>query len=172
MKSISIESLDIMSCSSVSYFVSSVVVLLCWCIVVLVYCCVGVLLDVHTWSTYILSSCCIVMLSYVHTWSTHLHSILLRDHMWELHWYAAADDDDGDNDNGQQHTLNLYVYLILTFSPHYNALIILTMTRAYRRYPICRGSIGQKWFWPRNNLGFGRATISVTQIVIFFEMYS
>ena len=38
MKSISIESLDIISCSSVSYIVSSVVVLSCWCIVVLVYC--------------------------------------------------------------------------------------------------------------------------------------
>ncbi len=47
-KSISIESLDIISCSSVSYIVSSVVVLLCWFIVMLVYCCVGVLSDVHT----------------------------------------------------------------------------------------------------------------------------
>ncbi len=38
MKSISIESLDIISCSSVSYIVSSVGVLPCWCIDVLVYC--------------------------------------------------------------------------------------------------------------------------------------
>jgi hypothetical protein len=28
-----------------------------------------------------------------------------------------------------------------TFSPHYNALIILAMTRAFRRYPICRGPL-------------------------------
>ncbi len=125
MKSISIESLDIISCSSVSYIVSSVVVLLCWCIVALVYCRVGVLLVVHTWSTYILSSCCIVMFLYVHMWSTHLHSILHRNHTWELHWYAADDNndnndygnddnnnnDDGDDDNRQQHTLNLYIYL-------------------------------------------------------------
>ncbi len=27
------------------------------------------------------------------------------------------------------------------FSPHYNALIILAMTRAFRRYPICRGPL-------------------------------
>ncbi len=38
IKFISIESLDIISCSSVSYNVSSVVVLSCWCIIVLVYC--------------------------------------------------------------------------------------------------------------------------------------
>jgi hypothetical protein len=48
MNSISIESLVIVSCSSVSYIVSSVVVLSCWCIAVLVYCRVGVLLDAHT----------------------------------------------------------------------------------------------------------------------------
>ncbi len=48
------------------------------------------------------------MLSYVHTWSTHLLSILLRNHMWELHWYA---DNDNDNNDGRRHTLNLYIYL-------------------------------------------------------------
>ncbi len=62
------------------------------------------LLDVNTWSSYILSSCCIVMMLYVHTWSTHLHSILLRNHTWELHWYP---DDNDNNNNGQWHTLNL-----------------------------------------------------------------
>ncbi len=59
------------------------------------------------------------MLMYVHTWSTHLYSILLRNHTWELDWYAAAaaagddddEDDDDDNDNRQQQTLNLYIYL-------------------------------------------------------------
>ncbi len=55
------------------------------------------------------------MLLYVHTWSTHLHSILLRNHTWELHWYAADDADANvNNDNGWGHTLNLYIYLMET----------------------------------------------------------
>ncbi len=40
------------------------------------------------------------MLSDVHTWSTYLLSILLRNHTWELHCYATADNDDnGDNED-------------------------------------------------------------------------
>ncbi len=37
------------------------------------------------------------MLLDVHTWSTYLLSILLRNHTWELHCYAAASDDDDNN---------------------------------------------------------------------------
>ncbi len=141
MKSISIESLDIISCSSVSYIVSSIVVLLCWCIVVLVYCRVGELLDVHTWSTYILSSCCIVMLSYVHTWFTHLHSILLRNHTWELHW--NADNDDDDNIDGQWHTLNLYIYL----------------KNAYSKIAFGAPFFGKGWIFTKSDFLIGPKTI-------------
>jgi hypothetical protein len=37
------------------------------------------------------------------------------------------------------------------FRPQYNLLVVLAMTRAFRRYPICRGPLDQ------SGLGSGRA---------------
>jgi hypothetical protein len=96
------------------------------CIVVLVYCRVSVLSDVHTWSTYILSSCCIVMLSYVHTWSTYLLSILLRNHTWELHWSANDGRQWRHWQQWQRHTSNLYISLITCKSPVHSSTSICT----------------------------------------------
>ncbi len=57
---------------------------------------------------------------YIRDLPTYIGSILLRNHTWELHWYANDNDDNkGNNDNnndGQQHTLNPYTYLICTTS--------------------------------------------------------
>ncbi len=44
------------------------------------------------------------MLLDVHTWSTHLLSILLRNHMREIHCYANDNEED-DNDNNNDNTL-------------------------------------------------------------------
>ncbi len=41
-----------------------------------------------------------ILVTNIHTWSTYLLSILLRNHTWELHWYADNDDNDKeDNSN-------------------------------------------------------------------------
>ena len=52
------------------------------------------------------------------------------------------------------------------FSPHYNALIILAMTRAFRRYPICRGPL------EHSGLGSGHATTlaRATLLLAIYEL--
>jgi hypothetical protein len=54
------------------------------------------------------------------------------------------------------------------FSPHYNALIILAMTRAFWPYPICRGPLDQ------SSLGSGNATTrarATLQLAIYKLQY-
>jgi hypothetical protein len=115
MKSISIESLEIISCSSVSYIVSSVVVLLCWCIVVLVYCRVCVLLcwciivlvycrmyipDLPTYSVVVVLLCCCM---YIPDLPTYLVFYLETTRGSSID--PPTMDDDNDNDNNNNDTL-------------------------------------------------------------------
>ncbi len=57
--------------------------------------------------------------------------------------------------------------------PCYNAFIISAMTWAFWQYPICRGSIGLKWFGlaTLHNLG-SNPTISFTWTAVCFTIYS
>jgi hypothetical protein len=52
------------------------------------------------------------------------------------------------------------------FSPHYNALIILAMTRSFRRYPIYRGPLDQ------SGSGSGHATTRAraTLLLVVYEL--
>ncbi len=75
--------------------------------------------------------CCVVMLPDVHAWSTYLLSILLRNHMWELHWSAAANNND---DDGQQHTFNLYIYLKISHFAYWCLYNISHMLNEHLKY--------------------------------------
>ncbi len=61
---------------------------------------------------------------------------------------------------------------VSSFLP-YSSFIILAMTRAFPWYPICRGSIGLKWFRlaTLHNSGSG-PTISIMWTAICFKLYS
>jgi hypothetical protein len=47
------------------------------------------------------------------------------------------------------------------FSPHFNALIILAMTRAFRQYPICRGPLDQSGLGSGHTTTWARATLQL-----------
>ncbi len=49
------------------------------------------------------------MLSDIHTWSTYLLSILLRNHMWELHWSANDGRQRRQQWQWRRQSLNLYI---------------------------------------------------------------
>ncbi len=76
------------------------------------------------------------MLLDVRTWSTYLLSILLRNHTWELHCYAATaaaaindnnddedddednnDDDNNDDDDGNDDDNTLLIFIYIWLSP-------------------------------------------------------
>ncbi len=61
--------------------------------------------------------------------------------------------------------------LLSTFRPQYNVRIVLTrMTRAFRRYPICRGPLDKSGSDSGHHTT--QATISNTWLIICFTIYS